>query len=296
MQLGTETQAQSAQRMYDSRAADYEDSWHPAYAIRFTSRLSISPGDAVLDLCCGTGLNFFAAAGRVGPGGSVVGVDLSEGMLGVARRKQAAAAAAADPELESRCLLLKGDVTRLDEVFASAGLGDKRGGFDWLTCSNAFVLLDDPLAALAHWKTFLKEDGRMAIDLPHEHNLRGGTILEKVAKRLAVRLPFNRSWVESSESFVGLATAAGLELESFELLEKVMGEASTYYGLDQADEVFDKIANGSLTTNLDVDEFKKTARPLFREEWANAAVDGKVEVADALYMYIFRNNRGNLSE
>ncbi|KAJ9134065.1 hypothetical protein NKR19_g8793 [Coniochaeta hoffmannii] len=242
MQLGTETQAQSAQRMYDSRAADYEDSWHPASAIRFTSRLSISPGDAVLDLCCGTGLNFFAAAGRVGPGGSVVGVDLSEGMLGVARRKQAAAAAAAaDPELESRCLLLKGDVTRLDEVFASAGLGDKRGGFDWITCSNA-------------------------------------------------------SWVESSESFVGLATAAGLELESFELLEKVMGEASTYYGLDQADEVFDKIANGSLTTNLDVNEFKKTARPLFREEWANAAVDGKVEVADALYMYIFRNNRGKLSE
>lgn len=44
-----------------------------------------------------------------------------------------------------------------------------------------------------------------------------------------------------------------------------------------------------LTANAITEDFKEKARPLFREEWANAAVDGKVEVADALYLYIARN-------
>ncbi|OIW33042.1 S-adenosyl-L-methionine-dependent methyltransferase [Coniochaeta ligniaria NRRL 30616] len=283
MQFGSETQPQSAQRMYDSRAASYEDSWHPSYAIRFTSHLSIAPGDAVLDLCCGTGLKVFAAAEKVGPTGSVVGVDVSDGMLAQARQKQAA-----NPEVGKRCLLLKGDVAKLDEVFAAAGLGGKKGAFDWITCSSAFVLLDDPSAALAHWKAFLKPGGRMAIDVPHEHNLRAGAILERVAKRLRVAMPFNRSWVESSESFIKLAEKEGLEVEKFELLERVMGEKISYYSLDEADEQFDKVVNGSLTTKLDVEEFKEKARPLFHEEWAKAAVDGKVAVADALYLYILR--------
>ncbi|KAH8909285.1 S-adenosyl-L-methionine-dependent methyltransferase [Coniochaeta sp. PMI_546] len=290
MHFGSETQPQSAQRMYDSRAATYEDSWHPSYALRFTSYLSISPGDNVLDLCCGTGLNVFAAAEKVGPSGSVIGVDVSDGMLEQARRKQAA-----NPDVGKRCLLLKGDVAKLDDVFAAAGLGQKHGAFDWITCSSAFVLLDNPSAALAHWKTFLKPDGRMAVDIPHEHNLRAGTILERVAKRLGVALPFNRSWVESSESFVKLAVAEGLEVEKYELLERVMGEKTTYYDLGQADEQFGKLVNGSLMANLDVEEFKKMARPLFHDEWAKAAVDGKVEVADALYLYILRvadTNRG----
>jgi hypothetical protein len=101
-------------------------------------------------------------------------------------------------------------------------------------------------------------------------------------------MPFNRSWVESRESFVDLAKTEGLEVERLELLERVMGEKITHFELDQADEQFDKIVNGSLTVSLDVEEFKQKARPLFQEEWAKAAVDGKVEVADALYLYILR--------
>jgi len=283
MQFGSETQPQSAQRMYDSRAAAYEDSWHPSWAIRFTSCLSIAPGDHVLDLCCGTGLNVFAAAERVCPDGSVIGVDISNGMLEVARQKQAT-----NPDVGKRCILLKGDVAHLDEAFSAAGLGEKKGTFDWITCSSGFVLLDDPSAALAHWKTFLKADGRMAVDIPHEHNLRSGAILERVAKRLGVPLPFNRSWVESSESFVTLALAQGLVVEKYELLERVMGEKTTHYTLDQADGQFEKSVNGPLTANLDAEEFKEQARPLFHEEWEKAAVDGKVEVADALYLYVLR--------
>jgi hypothetical protein len=43
-----------------------------------------------------------------------------------------------------------------------------------------------------------------------------------------------------------------------------------------------------LAAGLDAEDFKKKARPLFHEEWAKAAVNGKVEAADALYLYIVR--------
>jgi len=47
----------------------------------------VGPGASVLDVCCGTGDFAFAARRAVGPTGRVVGVDVSEEMLGVARGK-----------------------------------------------------------------------------------------------------------------------------------------------------------------------------------------------------------------
>jgi len=47
----------------------------------------ISPGQRVLDLGCGTGYPSILAAQAVGSSGAVVGLDLSENMLAVARRK-----------------------------------------------------------------------------------------------------------------------------------------------------------------------------------------------------------------
>lgn len=44
------------------------------------------PGETVVDLGCGRGQDVVRAAGRVGPGGLAVGVDLSEEMLERARR------------------------------------------------------------------------------------------------------------------------------------------------------------------------------------------------------------------
>jgi ubiquinone/menaquinone biosynthesis C-methylase UbiE len=74
-----ETQVQSAKRMYDARAATYEDSWHPNYSKRFIELSPLQPGQRVLDLCCGTGLDAFLAAAIVGENGEVVCVDASDG-------------------------------------------------------------------------------------------------------------------------------------------------------------------------------------------------------------------------
>ena len=49
--------------------------------------LQLQPGDRVVDLFCGTGVNFEPLLAGVGPTGCVIGVDGSEGMLARARRR-----------------------------------------------------------------------------------------------------------------------------------------------------------------------------------------------------------------
>src|SRR5512146_3463808 len=46
---------------------------------------ALRPGERVLDVACGTGVVARLAAQRVGPTGSVAGLDLNPGMLAVAR-------------------------------------------------------------------------------------------------------------------------------------------------------------------------------------------------------------------
>lgn len=49
--------------------------------------MNIQPGDRVLDLACGTGLNLPHLYELVGQGGQVIGVDLTPAMLDIARKK-----------------------------------------------------------------------------------------------------------------------------------------------------------------------------------------------------------------
>jgi ubiquinone/menaquinone biosynthesis C-methylase UbiE len=52
-------------------------------------RLELRPGDTVVDVACGTGLNFALLESRVGPDGRILGIDLSSDMLEQARRRVA---------------------------------------------------------------------------------------------------------------------------------------------------------------------------------------------------------------
>ncbi|MGH7642704.1 MAG: bifunctional demethylmenaquinone methyltransferase/2-methoxy-6-polyprenyl-1,4-benzoquinol methylase UbiE [Candidatus Dormibacteria bacterium] len=54
---------------------------------RATQLARIEPGDRVLDVCCGTGALAALLSRRVGPRGDVIGVDLTEAMLEVARSR-----------------------------------------------------------------------------------------------------------------------------------------------------------------------------------------------------------------
>jgi demethylmenaquinone methyltransferase/2-methoxy-6-polyprenyl-1,4-benzoquinol methylase len=52
-----------------------------AQRLRAVQALGLGPGDTVIDLACGTGLNFPLLQRAVGPGGRIVGVDLTDAML-----------------------------------------------------------------------------------------------------------------------------------------------------------------------------------------------------------------------
>jgi ubiquinone/menaquinone biosynthesis C-methylase UbiE len=74
-----------------SAAEIYEQFFVPALFAEWPERIlqaaNVQTGDSLLDVACGTGVLAQEAADLVGTNGSVVGVDINEGMLAVARQK-----------------------------------------------------------------------------------------------------------------------------------------------------------------------------------------------------------------
>ncbi|RSM03654.1 hypothetical protein CEP52_007251 [Fusarium oligoseptatum] len=255
-----ESQVDSAQRMYTPRATDYENSWHPEYSQRFTDVVPIKPGDRILDLACGTGLDAIIAAERVGDQGTVIGVDVTAAMLEKAREKLKDNAT-----LARRLTLVQHDVTDL-----TGCPHIQKDSFDTVLCSNAFVLFEHPEQVVAHWRDYLKPGGRVVIDITHERNLPSGLLVEKGRQKPRPPFPFEPN------------------LDKVEIVEKALGLGSTYMDLDQADAQFDQILNGPLAGMAIADELRVNGRDKFKQEWENAAVDGKIEVSDILYVYVAR--------
>ena len=110
--------------------------------------LALSPGDAVLDVACGTGNFTRGFAKTVGPEGLAVGIDVSETML---------ARAVSDTTttgLGDRTAYVRGDAQELPFV---------DGVFDAVCCFAALHLFSDPDRALDRMTAMLAPGGRIAI-------------------------------------------------------------------------------------------------------------------------------------
>jgi ubiquinone/menaquinone biosynthesis C-methylase UbiE len=132
-------------------ASDYYD--HPAntfwarYGRRTVERLELAPGARVLDVCCGSGASAIPAAEIVGPGGSVIGVDLAENLLELARAK-------AKQRRLNNIDFQTGDLTNLTFPDDS---------FDAVVCVFGIFFVPDMEAALRELKRVLRSGGRLAI-------------------------------------------------------------------------------------------------------------------------------------
>jgi demethylmenaquinone methyltransferase/2-methoxy-6-polyprenyl-1,4-benzoquinol methylase len=74
-------------RVYDRMNSVMTAGLHHRWRSRAADLAQVAPGDRVLDVACGTGDLALELAGRVAPGGSVLGCDFSERMLELARDK-----------------------------------------------------------------------------------------------------------------------------------------------------------------------------------------------------------------
>lgn len=93
--------------LYDLLSAEYPV-YHAGRRLGADS-LGLREGGQVLDLGCGTGLNFPLLQRAVGPGGSIIGIDRSAQMLAQARRR-------ADRQGWANVTLLQADATTLDPL------------------------------------------------------------------------------------------------------------------------------------------------------------------------------------
>ena len=68
---------------YDVTSRLYPAPGYPQQAqrLRAVQALGLHAGDSVIDIACGTGLNFPLIEAAIGPGGRIVGVDLTDAML-----------------------------------------------------------------------------------------------------------------------------------------------------------------------------------------------------------------------
>jgi demethylmenaquinone methyltransferase/2-methoxy-6-polyprenyl-1,4-benzoquinol methylase len=72
---------------YDLTSRFYPAPGYPqrAQRLRAVRALGLRPGDTVVDIACGTGLNFPLLEDVIGPDGRIVGVDLTDAMLARAK-------------------------------------------------------------------------------------------------------------------------------------------------------------------------------------------------------------------
>jgi ubiquinone/menaquinone biosynthesis C-methylase UbiE len=129
-----------------SAAEVYEEFYLPALFQEWTGPMldaaHVEPGARVLDVACGTGVLARALAERVGPRGSVVGLDVNEGMLTVARR--------VSPRVDWRA----GAAERLPFDTES---------FDAVLSQFGLMFFDDRRAAIREMQRVLKPDGRLVV-------------------------------------------------------------------------------------------------------------------------------------
>ena len=129
-------------------AEGYESKFVPAifgeWAVYLVDAAGVVPGQSVLDVACGTGIVARTAAARMAGRGTVVGVDLSEGMLTVARR-------------------LRGDITWRQGDAAALPFADAE--FDAVLCQAALMFMPDRATALREMRRVVKPSGRVALQV-----------------------------------------------------------------------------------------------------------------------------------
>jgi ubiquinone/menaquinone biosynthesis C-methylase UbiE len=135
---------------YNAAADSYDDplnSFWARFGRRTIDRLQLQPGQRVLDVCCGSGASALPAAEKVGHEGFVLGVDLSENLLALARVK-------ANEKFLKNIEFRIGDMLDLHLPEAD---------FDAVVCVFGIFFVPDMAAAVRELWRLIRPGGKLAI-------------------------------------------------------------------------------------------------------------------------------------
>ena len=181
-----------------SPADVYDEMFVPALFAQFgpvvAAAAGVEPGERVLDVACGTGALTIAVAERVGPGGSVVGLDANPEMLAVARRKPA-------------------PIEWVEGAAEALPLPDR--SFDAVVSQFGFMFFQDGTAALREMMRVLRPGGKLAVAVCDAvDNSPGYSAFAKLLDRLfgkpvgdAFRAPFG---LGDPERLIEMSREAGI--------------------------------------------------------------------------------------
>jgi len=134
-----------AQVEADWAAGEYGATERPKL-VRLLRLGRLGPGLRVLEPGCGTGRLSLVLAQMVGPGGRLVALDISLGMVRACRRRVAGLS------------WVRVEQTALEEFTAAPA------SFDRVICHQVFPHFDDKPAALAHMAKLLRPGGILVVD------------------------------------------------------------------------------------------------------------------------------------
>jgi ubiquinone/menaquinone biosynthesis C-methylase UbiE len=188
-------------QLADAAAMRYEDTVARyivgPWACGLVEAAALRAGDRVLDVACGTGAVTRVAAGRVGPSGSVIGLDLNAAMLRVASS------------------LSRASPVAIEWVERSAhALGLPDGSRDAVLCQQGLQFFPDRALAMREMRRVLDRGGRLALSVWKGSGVYNGAVRHALAEFMgedaAARFGASRD-VPSERDLRRLAIDAGFD-------------------------------------------------------------------------------------
>lgn len=237
-------------------------------ARKLLAHMALCPGQRVLDVACGTGIVARHAAMILGPHGSIVGVDLNDKMIDVAREHT--------PSTGAAIVWKQGDVENLPCPDAD---------FDVVLCQQGLQYFPDKGAAVGEMRRVLRPGGSLglcvwrAIDHSPCHLAIAASLRRHVSHRVAQRFQAIFSFGEPDALREVLVTGGfpDPELQSDVLMRRLLPPQESVPGLLASTPVGPDYAALPLQTRQIIIDEVATALSAYRSG------DG-LEVPQATYM------------